>query len=635
MVKAMQAYKELRDLLVKYEFIRDNGIAVVEGDYAAGVYKLGKEMIGVFLKAPSILARCGPLARSRWDKLLERFKPLWQEMRLAVSTSENDLRLPTWKRLMKNASGKREVTFASDDEQVKEKGMKRSLAQDPDGLWIHPNKKVRKAPSLTGELGTLDHLLKEAHEFYQSPSVQSLENDSAEVLGRVHSLEHQAAVVEKLIHEETDPSIRARALRMTFEAKSLSRLLQENTHASGSDGSQSYLGSSDSWNLSHRSTSSIGRPVKHLMELPEKMQKALLTDHNPITTLHDNEDRRRARDEAEDLIAAVPQFGGQLTEYVPWLDAAADYIALAYGSESAKCNALKKTLESRAAEVARTVSMGEVRSIESLVIALHQEFGNRDVNRVKLMSELKALKTPRLGHATELRDFTRTARRVAASLQTIGALEDRRGNVYDQIRVLLPQAVHLRWMDRGDVNDVFGLLDFLDREANKLISHMGACEEPVAESPSLSKKKASNKSEAKSDQNAWNKSKYSALQPGVALLALNQKAKCELCLSDCSKLDDCPRFKEMDANDRLNWAIHRKVHLVCLKQHPGGTCNGTRCKATSCQQSVYHHPALHGASNLPLFKGGRKKLNRRHEGGAAPNTDSTETKTEKQEENVQ
>ena len=613
MVRAMQAYKELRDLLVKYEFVRDNGIAIVEGDYAAGVYQLGKEMMGVFQKAPSILERCGPLARTRWDSLLQRFKPLWEEMRLAVCTSDQNLRLPTWKRLLKNATGKREVTFALDeDPQTREKGQKRSQARASDDSEVQSNKKMKKTPSLSGELEVLDHLIKEAYEFCQSPSVGSPEIDSPEVLGRIQSLDHQKGVVEGLLQEETDPSLRARALRLVFEARNIQRLLQENTPPSECDEYQLSIGSSDSSNPSSRSTSSLGRPAKHLMKLPEKMQKALSTKHVSLVILQDEENRRRARDEAADLIAAVPRFSGHLTEYIPWLDAAADYIALAYGSESAKCNALKRTLEGRAEEVARTVSMGEVRSIESLIVTLHQEFGNRDVNRVKLINELKALKTPRLGHATDLRDFARVAKRVVASLQTLGALEDRLGSVYDLIRVRLPQQIHLRWMDRGEVNDVYGLLDFLETEASKLISHMGASEEPEVAGPSSKNEKTSKRSKSKTKYDKLKKSNFG--KQSTAVFTATQSGGCGVCKGSCSKLVDCPRFKKMNPDERMEVAKKLKLHLLCLENHPGRKCTGERCKATSCQQKVYHHTFLHEARNLPLYKG---KSNQRHEGGAA------------------
>jgi hypothetical protein len=211
--------------------------------------------------------------------------------------------------------------------------------------------------------------------------------------------------------------------------------------------------------------------ANHVFPLPEKMVHALTVEQIDLTSIMDLKVRKDFRDEAKDILSAVPEFDGNIVGYWPWLDAAADYIGQAYGSERSKVISLANTLTGQAKGIYNSVGYLGLVSLKNFVWSLHVEFGNKGIIRSRALRDLEILKKPEEFNSSSCREFVMDARRAVHILEKIEALADFKGQVYQNIYSKLPSSMAMRWMRRGVRNDIHGILDFVEDEGTVWCSH--------------------------------------------------------------------------------------------------------------------------------------------------------------------
>ena len=92
---------------------------------------------------------------------------------------------------------------------------------------------------------------------------------------------------------------------------------------------------------------------------------------------------------------------------------------------------------------------------------------------------------------------------------------------------------------------------------------------------------------------------------------------CPLCQVDGHDLPECPSYQELAPAQRLEIAVTKRIHLLCLRSH-GAVCSlgpqARRCPINGC--AFRHHPLIHGA---PFREDLCRRRSHRRATGSVPN----------------
>jgi hypothetical protein len=614
---------KVTEVLSAYERLKESDVPS-RAMYLSGCVQHAKQLRRFLGQALPRVAAAKKATKNKWCTLLNKVAPVWNQLR--VDLAERDtFRLLSWGVLMdklipdgqfrKRArrcvdwpgeSTDREIIMEEPEPREEPEESALVLSANSPCMKQGGRKRTQGDPPMTGELALLESRISEATSFLDF----SPEKGTRFLVGltRRMCLLQTAMEAAKRRQVETE-EVSEELNEMLLEGNIVLEMMNCEKFRYASELNVPL----DRFNMSE-GTSSITRsdsyadvvkakaPAKHLFALPAKMVEAMQVRQVELGAIEDREERRYAREEATELLQAVPNFGGDLGDYWQWMEAAADYIAQAYGSEMSKFNLLSKTLTGDAAKIAGSVAMGKVCTLNALVLGLHREYGNRDLSRERTIRELRLLKGPKAGSSSDFRTMARDARRAVLVLEKIGALDDHRGEVYRLIRSKLPRETDVKWVDRGTANDVHGILDFIDDEASKWVSHDAIGEELVE------KANPDKSNNSFGDKRGKKKLKYDSVKKSSKMnfataLLTQAKGSCTACGQNCQSLMVCPTFLGLGPNDRNKFVRSNKLHIVCLGTHQGAKCPGIdkRCKLVNCTEKLWHHTLLHG-SDLPLWR---------------------------------
>lgn len=68
-----------------------------------------------------------------------------------------------------------------------------------------------------------------------------------------------------------------------------------------------------------------------------------------------------------------------------------------------------------------------------------------------------------------------------------------------------------------------------------------------------------------------------------------RKFPCPVCKSECSEIEQCPKFKSFDVDNRLNIVKENKLCRICIRRHKGFCRINAICGKNGCQ---YRHNSL-------------------------------------------
>lgn len=277
----------------------------------------------------------------------------------------------------------------------------------------------------------------------------------------------------------------------------------------------------------------------------------------------------------------LPIFTGAVSEWLPFKATMEDSTRLHKFSPTENLLRLRNSLRGEARETVLS-QLFTAGSPDIIMRTLEMKYGRPEYIIDKAMDDLKKL--PKVGYAgTELYDFAVKIQNIVYTIKSV----DRRG--YLQNPMLVREVVeklspHLitKWAEYAAANERSIALDnemtvlseFLINEADLMLRY--AHTRRVTSVPA--KKEATTR-------RVVTRGVYTAETTA-------EERKCLMCQSGEHYAPDCHKLKQMDINERWQWAKENKLCFKCLKKkHNRFMCKAKACGVHGC--TYQHHALLH------------------------------------------